>query len=193
MKKQPAGRGTPNLGSYSFPHTYLRGRAMIGFRYIPTDTANAIRFDAEDDGEEQRCPWSYAKSCGSCFKMMSGFDPRCENLCFYEIRFTVTLMAPSPTRRRRMGSTTPGSLRQRNGPTTRRGKLRSLSCHTSDGGISPSSVGYRQAFTPCGRRLSKGHVNSIERRSHSRGRNERSSPLKGGSRVPPSSPRTPPR
>ena len=34
---------------------------------------------------------------------------------------------------------------------------------------------------------------AIERRSHSRGRNERSSPLKGGSRVPPSSPRTPPR
>jgi hypothetical protein len=69
----------------------------------------------------------------------------------------------------------------------------------------PSSRSFRQAVLPVvhsridprasprGRRLSKGHVDSIERRSHSRGRNERSSPLKGGPRVPPSSPRTPPR
>jgi len=53
MTKQPAGKGHPIWDHTQPLMPHLEGRAMIGFRYSPMDTASAIRFlqtDRDDAG-----------------------------------------------------------------------------------------------------------------------------------------------
>src|SRR5216684_561584 len=48
MTKQPAGRGTIELGSYSAPPYFIAEVPMIGFHCVPMDTASATRFRQTD-------------------------------------------------------------------------------------------------------------------------------------------------